>query len=71
MDLAPGWLISETVFTSRKKHQCIVRYRLLVDLLLYICFFQASIKKKRLEEQVRKQEEAYVWETVDLEKQRR
>lgn len=32
---------------------------------------RASIKKKRLEEQVRKQEEAYVWETVDLEKQRR
>ncbi|WKY01463.1 hypothetical protein Q1695_015453 [Nippostrongylus brasiliensis] len=30
-----------------------------------------SVKKKRLEEQVRKQEEVYVWDTVDLEKQRR
>ncbi|VDL71306.1 unnamed protein product [Nippostrongylus brasiliensis] len=33
--------------------------------------FQLSVKKKRLEEQVRKQEEVYVWDTVDLEKQRR
>ncbi|PIO65300.1 hypothetical protein TELCIR_13040 [Teladorsagia circumcincta] len=32
---------------------------------------RSSLKKKRLEEQVKKQEETYVWETVDLEKQRR
>ncbi|PIO74404.1 hypothetical protein TELCIR_03589 [Teladorsagia circumcincta] len=32
---------------------------------------RASLKKKRLEEQVKKQEETYIWETVDLEKQRR
>ncbi|KHJ90601.1 hypothetical protein OESDEN_09553 [Oesophagostomum dentatum] len=28
-------------------------------------------KKKRIEDQVKKQEESYIWETVDLEKQRR
>ncbi|KAJ1348820.1 hypothetical protein KIN20_004215 [Parelaphostrongylus tenuis] len=32
---------------------------------------RASVKKSRLEEQVKKQEESYIWETVDLEKQRR
>ncbi|XGW14404.1 hypothetical protein V3C99_000593 [Haemonchus contortus] len=32
---------------------------------------RVSLKKKRLEDQVKKQEEAYVWDTVDLEKQRR
>ncbi|KJH45210.1 hypothetical protein DICVIV_08751 [Dictyocaulus viviparus] len=32
---------------------------------------RTSMKKTRLEEQVKKQEENYIWETVDLEKQRR
>ncbi|KAK6046468.1 hypothetical protein COOONC_16027 [Cooperia oncophora] len=31
----------------------------------------ASLKKKRLEDQVKKQEESYIWDAVDLEKQRR
>ncbi|EPB73084.1 hypothetical protein ANCCEY_07827 [Ancylostoma ceylanicum] len=32
---------------------------------------RANVKKRRIEEQVKKQEENYLWETVDLEKQRR
>ncbi|KAE9417448.1 hypothetical protein Angca_006861, partial [Angiostrongylus cantonensis] len=36
-----------------------------------LCSFQVNVKKSRLEEQVKKQEESYIWETVDLEKQRR
>ncbi|KAL6725693.1 hypothetical protein Aduo_007729 [Ancylostoma duodenale] len=32
---------------------------------------RANVKKRRIEEQVKKQEENYIWQTVDLEKQRR